>query len=129
MKAWARLACVALIALSMPISAPADDAGLRHLFLCRSEPLAIDFWNTLQEMRRRGVTLTPTIAQEVCKGMKAGNDPQCIRVKGGDFKPIASGWQGAMAMSDGKTKVWFHNPDALGWISPDYYVIFVNTKQ
>jgi hypothetical protein len=33
-----------------------------------------------------------------------------------------------MAISDGKTKAWFHNPDTLGWIHPDYYVQFVNAK-
>lgn len=54
--------------------------------------------------------------------MKAGNEPQCIRVDGGDLKPIASGWQGALATSDGKTKMWFHNPDTLGWVHPHYYV-------
>jgi hypothetical protein len=30
-------------------------------------------------------------------------------------------------MSDGKTKVWFHNPDTGGWVHPDYYVSFVNS--
>jgi hypothetical protein len=33
-----------------------------------------------------------------------------------------------MAMTDGKTKVWFHNPDTGGWVHPDYYVAYVNAK-
>jgi hypothetical protein len=31
-------------------------------------------------------------------------------------------------MSDGKTRVWFHNPDSGGWVHPDYYVAYVNEK-
>lgn len=128
MKALARLACGALIMLSIPMIAPAADTWLRHMFLCRSPILAFDFWNALLKMHQQGVTVTTKIAQEVCDGLKAGDDPQCIRVDAGNFKPVASGWQGAIAMTDGKTKVWFHNPDSLGWIHPDYYVKFVNSK-
>ncbi|WP_157640022.1 hypothetical protein [Burkholderia ubonensis] len=129
MKAWTRLMCVGLIALSIPMISPAADAGRQHLYACRSPLLAFNFWNALQDIRREGVTLTPKIAQEICDGMKAGDEPQCIRIEGEHLKPVASGWQGAMAISDGRTKVWFHNPDALGWVHPDYYVLFVNTKQ
>jgi hypothetical protein len=32
-------------------------------------------------------------------------------------------------MTDGKTKIWFHNPDTGGWIHPDYYVSYVNRKR
>ena len=60
--------------------------------------------------------------------MKAGRDPQCISVDADEFKPVASGWGGALSLSDGKTKVWFHNPDAGGWVHPDYYVYIVNSK-
>lgn len=128
MNAWTRLTCVLLIALSMPLSAAEVNAGHKRLFLCRSPLLAFDFWNALKEMHQKGVTMTPKIAQEVCDGMKAGEEPQCIRVDADDFKPIASGWGGAMAMSDGKTRVWFRNPDTLGWVHPEYYVQFVNSK-
>lgn len=128
MKAWARYGVGMLIALSISNATMADDAGRRHLFVCRSPILAFDFWNDLLEVQRKGVKVTPQIAQQVCDGMKAGSDPQCIRIDAKDFKPIASGWQGAMAMSDGNTKVWFHSPDSLGWVHPDYYVVFVNHK-
>jgi hypothetical protein len=72
--------------------------------------------------------MTPKIAQEICAGTKAGKESQCIRVEGDEFKPIASGWGGALALTDGKTKVWFHNPDGGGWVHPDYYVAFANQK-
>jgi hypothetical protein len=79
-------------------------------------------------LQHQGVTITPKIAQEICDGMRAGNEPQCIRVEGENFKPIASGEGGALAMTDGKTKVWFHNPDAGGWVHPDYYISYVNSR-
>jgi hypothetical protein len=60
--------------------------------------------------------------------MRAGKDPQCIRVEADDFRPIASGWGGALAMTDGHTKVWFHNPDAAGWVHPDFYVSYANSQ-
>lgn len=129
MRAWGRFACATLIAMGLSTVVLAADTGRQHLYLCRSPLLAFDFWNTLQEMRTKGVTVTPKIAEEVCNGMRAGNEPQCLRVAADDFKPVASGWGGAMAMSDGKTKVWFHSPDALGWVHPDYYVLFVNSKK
>lgn len=82
----------------------------------------------MRNIQGQGVTLTPKIAEEVCKGMRTGQDPQCIRVEADAFKPVASGWGGSLAMTDGKTKVWFHNPDAGGWVHPDYYVSYVNSK-
>ena len=100
----------------------------KHIYLCRSPLLAFDFWNSLQSLKKQGVALTPKIAQEICAGMKAGRDPQCIRVEMDEFKPIASGWGGALALTDGKTKVWFHNPDTAGWVHPDYYIYLVNLK-
>ena len=60
--------------------------------------------------------------------MKAGQDPQCMRIDADEFKPVASGWKGALARSDGKTEVGFHNPDTGGWVHPDYYIYFVNSK-
>jgi hypothetical protein len=99
-----------------------------HLFLCRSPLLAFNFWEALHSIQRQGVTLTPKIVQEVCDGMRAGSDPQCVRVEAAEFKPIASGWGGALAMSDGKTKSWFHDPEAGGWVHPDYYVSYMNSK-
>jgi len=53
---------------------------------------------------------------------------RCIRVEGDGFKPVASGSGGALALADGKTKVWFHQPDSGGWVHPDYYVSYVNAK-
>ena len=81
------------------------------MYLCRSPLLAFDFWGKLADLQKEGVTITPKITQEICEGMKAGQDPRCIRVEGEDFKPV-SGDGRAMAMIDGKTEVWFHNPDA-----------------
>ena len=80
-------------------------------------------------MQQQGVTVTPKIAEEVCRGMRAGEEPQCIRVDADIFRPVASGWGGALAMSDGKTSVWFHNPDTAGWIHPEYYISYVNPKE
>lgn len=125
---WTRFLCAVLIALSGPTMATADEAARRHLYVCRSPVLAFEFWNALQDMQKKGVTLSPKIAQEVCSGMKAGEEPLCLRVEGTAFKPVSSGYGGAMAMSDGMTKVWFHNPDTLGWVHPDYYVQFVNSR-
>jgi hypothetical protein len=115
---------VAVFLLTLPISAEKP----RHLYLCRSPLLAFNFWEALGDLQRQGITLTPKITEEVCDGMRAGEEPQCIRAEGEDFKPVTSGWGGAMAMTDGKTKVWFHNPDAGGWVHPDYYVSYVNAK-
>jgi hypothetical protein len=118
------LTIIAALLFSVPLSAEKST----HLYLCRSPLLAFDFWSALLDLQRQGVTVTPKITQEICDGMRAGRDPQCIRVEAVEFKPIASGWGGAMAMTDGKTKIWFHNPDAGGWIHPDYYVSYVNSK-
>jgi hypothetical protein len=123
-----RLIFIFLLCLVLP-SVPVSAQGHRkHLYLCRSPLLAFNFWEALQNIQQQGVTLTPTIAQQICEGMKAGQDPQCIRVAVDEFKPVASGWGGALALTDGKTKVWFHNPDAGGWVHPDYYVSLVNSK-
>ena len=116
---------VSFVILTLPVSA---EGTRKHLYLCRSPLLAFDFWGALQNMQQQGVTVTPTIAQQICDGMKAGREPQCLRIEAAEFKPVASGWGGALAMSDGKTKVWFHNPDTGGWVHPDYYVSFVNAK-
>jgi hypothetical protein len=125
MKRFSLIVLLFLLVPSLPISA---EANHKHLYLCRSPLLAFDFWNALQDIQKQGVTLTPKIAQEICNGMKAGRAPQCIRVDADEFKPVASGWGGALALSDGKTKIWFHNPDTGGWVHPDYYVYFVNSK-
>jgi hypothetical protein len=116
---------VLIVLLSLSISA---EGPTNHLYLCRSPLLAFDFWGSLLNLQQQGVTITPKIAQEICDGMHAGLTPQCIRVDSDDFKPIASGSDGALAMTDGKTKTWFHNPDTLGWVHPDYYVLFVNSR-
>jgi hypothetical protein len=118
------LKIIAALLICLPVSA--EKPG--HMYLCRSPLLAFDFWGKLADLQREGVTITPKITQEICEGMKAGQDPQCIRVEGEDFEPVSSGWGGALAMTDGKTKVWFHNPDAGGWVHPDYYVTYVNSR-
>jgi hypothetical protein len=118
------LKVIAALLICLPVSAEKPS----HMYLCRSPLLAFDFWGALLNLQREGVTITPKITQEICEGMKAGQDPQCIRVEGEDFKPVASGSDGALAMTDGKTKVWFHNPDAGGWVHPDYYVTYVNSR-
>jgi hypothetical protein len=116
---------VAFNVLMLPVVSAND--SIKHMFVCRSPLLAFDFWSSLLSMQTKGVTVTPQIAEQICRGMKAGNEPQCIRIEANSFKPVASGSDGALAMSDGKTKIWFHNPDAGGWVHPDYYVWFVNT--
>ena len=93
-----------LVLLALPLSA---EGSRKHLYLCRSPLLAFDFWGALQNMQQQGVTVTPKIAQEICDGMKAGREPQCLRVEADEFKPVASGWGGALAMSDGKTNECF----------------------
>mgnify|MGYP003377419676 CR=1 FL=1 len=121
---WKVLAVAFLFA---PFSATAAE-GRQHIYLCRSPLLAFDFWGALHNIQKSGVTLTPKIAEELCAGMKAGAEPQCIRVVADSFKPVASGWGGALAMSDGDTQIWFHHPDTGGWVHPDYYVHYVNSK-
>jgi len=32
-------------------------------------------------------------------------------------------------MTDGKTKISFHNPDAGGWVHADYYVSYVGSRR
>lgn len=127
MKRWI-LIFLAVAAVWQSAPARAEDAARKHLYLCRSPLLAFDFWGALQNIQKQGVTVTPKIAEQICAGMKAGKDPQCIRVEAEKFTPVASGWGGAMAMTDGKTKIWFHNPDTGGWVHPDYYVSYVNAK-
>jgi hypothetical protein len=120
-----RYLAVLVAAFLAPLVAQADDTpALTHLYLCRSPILAFDFWETLQDIQQKGVTITPTIAAEVCAHMKAGNEPQCIKVEAANFEVTGTDYQGAMTMSDGKTKFWFHDPDAIGWVHPQYYVMF-----
>jgi hypothetical protein len=114
----------AFLLVALPISAEKPN----HLYLCRSPLLAFNFWEALGNLQSQGITVTPKITQEVCDGMHTDREPQCIRAEGEDFKPVGSGWGGALAMTDGKIKVWFHNPETAGWIHPDYYVAYVNAK-
>lgn len=125
MKRLFLIVVLSVILPSLPVFA---EENHKHLYLCRSPLLAFDFWRALQNIQEQGVTLTPKIAQEICNGMRAGQEPQCIRVEADNFKPVASGWGGALALTDGKNKVWFHNPDTGGWVHPDYYVSYVNSK-
>ena len=121
-------AALILLAVLLSSASTSAEANRKHIYLCRSPLLAFDFWREIHAIQSKGVTMTPKIAQEICAGMKAGKEPQCIHVEGDEFKPIASGWGGALALTDGKTKVWFHNPEGGGWVHPDYYVAFVNQK-
>lgn len=123
-----RLATIFLLGVTFLCYPLPSQESHKHLYLCRSPLLAFDFWNSLQDIQKKGVTLTPEITQQVCNGMKAGKEPQCIRVEVDQAKPVTSGWGGALALTDGKTKMWFHNPDSGGWVHPDYYVYFVNQK-
>ena len=116
---------LSLIVPLLPVSA---EGTQRHLYLCRSPLLAYDFWRSLLDIRQRGVTIMPQIVEQICDGMRAGSVRQCIRVNAAEFKPIASGWGGALQMTDGKTTVFFNHPDTGGWVHPDYYVSYVNGK-
>jgi len=116
----------ALFSLALTSLMCSAEGNHKYLFLCRSPLLAFDFWEALGNIQKKGVTVTAKIAEQVCNGMRAGEEPQCIRVDRESFKPIASGWGGALAMTDGNTRFWFHNPDAGGWVHPDYYVLYMN---
>jgi hypothetical protein len=106
----------------------AGDTNAKLVFVCRSPLLAFDFQKTLQDLRGKGVKITSQLAEQICDGMRAGKDPQCRSIKVTELKPIAAGWGGALALSDQGTRVWFHNPDAGGWVAPDYYVWLVNSS-
>jgi hypothetical protein len=115
----------ALIVSTAPVNA-ADVRG-KAVFICRSPLLAFDFQKSLQELRVKGVSITPQLAQQICDGMRAGNDPQCRRIEVTKVRPISAGSGGALALSDQGTRVWFHNPDSGGWVAPEYYVWLVNS--
>jgi hypothetical protein len=102
-----RITLIVLLLLIVPSFAGSTEGNRKHVFVCRSPILAFDFWRALQDKQRQGVTLTPKIVQEICDGMKAGRDRQCIRVEADEFKPVASGWGGALALTDGRTIVRF----------------------
>lgn len=125
-----RLGLILAALLIFPILSMSAQDAHRHLYLCRSPLLAFDFWRSLHDLQEKGIKLTPEIAQEICSGMKAGREPQCIRIQvdARAVKPVASGWGGALALTDGKTRIWFHHPDSGGWVHPDYYIYFVNSK-
>lgn len=105
-----------------------ERAWAEHIYLCRSPLLAYDFWNSLLAIQQQGVTMTPTIAAQICNGMKAGQDPQCIHAEAPHFEPFASGWNGSLAMSSTSTRVWFHQPDGFGWIDSRYYIYLLNAR-
>ena len=119
---------ISVVAVLMPlVSIP--QAWAEHVYLCRSPLLAYDFWNSLLAIQQQGVMVTPTIAAQICNGMKAGRDPQCIRVEAPHFRAFASGWNGALAMTDGTTKIWFHMPDGFGWMDSRSYISWLNTQR
>ncbi len=105
-----------------------QSSGGRQLYVCRSPLLAFAFWNSLKEIGRKGVTITPAIAKRVCDGMNTGGVPQCVSIRGEHLTPVVTGAGGAMSMSDGTTTIWFHNPNEGGWIHPEYYVQFLHAK-
>src|SRR5471030_2920948 len=106
----------AFLAGTTPVSA--GDKNGKVVFVFRSPLLAFDFQKALQELRTKGVSLTPQLAEQICDGMRVGADPQCRRIQVTELKPIAAGWGGALALSDQGTRVWFHNRDVGGWGAP-----------
>jgi hypothetical protein len=34
-----------------------------------------------------------------------------------------------LALTDGTTKVWFHGPDTLGWVHPEFYIGYANSSR
>lgn len=123
-----RLISVVVLASILPQLGGITRAWADHIYLCRSPLLAHDFWDLLLAIQQQGVVVTPTIASQICDGMKAGRDPQCIRLEGPRFEPFASGWNGSLAMTNDNTKIWFHGPDGFGWIDSRYYIYRLNAQ-
>lgn len=115
------LISAAVMGLSMPALADGNGPPYDHLYLCRSPLLAHDFIGSVEEVANDGVAITDSVADQICNHMRAGSDPQCIRAEAKHFEAYGSGWDGMLEITDGTTKIWFHNPDSSGWISPDYY--------
>lgn len=92
--------------LSVPISAKKPN----HLYLCRSPLLAFSFFGCLAEPPGAGSDYYTQDISRNCDGIRAGRDHQCVLVEADDFKPVASGWGGAMAITDGKTRFGFTIP-------------------
>jgi hypothetical protein len=113
-----------------------DDAPLPPgMWVCRSPLLAFNFWSAVlhvsQELK---IKLTPGIVAQLAADQgytdRNGSGPKqgvCIRIASSDLRPIRSGWGGALALEDGnKSPIYFHHPDTLGWVHPEYYVEYVN---
>ena len=114
----------------------ADEAALPPgMWVCRSPLIAFNFWSAVvhvsQELK---IKLTPSIVAQLAadqgytdRNASGPKKPVCIRITSGDLRPIKSGWGGALAIADGnKNPIYFHNPDDLGWVHPEYYVQYVN---
>jgi hypothetical protein len=99
------------------------------LFICRSPLLANNFWDEIKSIAQKGIKITPEIAQQICDHMRAGDAPQCLRISGASLTPFASGWAGMLAITDGRTKVWFQEPDSFGWVNPEYYFMHMNHRK
>lgn len=92
------------------------------MYVCRSPLLAFDFWGSVlhvsQELK---INLTRDIVAQLAA------DQKCVRITSDNLRPVKSGWGGALAVAEGdKSAVYFHNPDTLGWVHPDYYIQYVN---
>ena len=123
MLKWMLAGCMALT-----LAAPARARPIDHLYLCNSPLNAETFWRHIRRMAADGVKITPTIAEQVCYAMRAGKYHQCILVQSSSFRPIASGPDSTLAMTDGRTNIWFHNPNGGGWVVADLYIIYLDSK-
>ena len=123
MRVWPTLLLALLLFGALPLSA-VEVAGPTGMYVCRSPLLAFDFWGSVihvsQELRIR---LTRQIMAQLAA------DQKCVPVVSERLRPIKSSWGGALAVADGdKSPIFFHNPDTLGWVHPDYYVQYVNEQ-
>ena len=120
-----RARLLVLIPLGISLCSEADAPLPVGVYVCRSPLLAFNFWESLlhvsQELK---IKLTHDIVAQLAA------DQKCIRVSSENLRPIKSGWGGALALADGdKSPVYFHQPDTLGWVHPDYYVQYVNDER
>lgn len=54
-------ACICSLSFFSVATSGAVEVDVKHMFLCRSPLLAFDFWQSLQDMQKQGVTLTAQI--------------------------------------------------------------------
>lgn len=94
------------------------------MYVCRSPLLAENFWSSLAHVTQDlKINLTPEITAQLAAKQN------CLGVVSDDLKPIQAGWGGSLALIDGgydKSPIYFHQPDGLGWVHPEYYVAYIN---